>query len=199
MTGIIILAVVLLVLGAIVLIYNSLVRSKVRTDEAWSDITVQLKRRYDLIPNLVNTVQGYATHEKTVFEDVTKARTAAMGAQTVGEAAQADNQFQQALKSLFAVAENYPDLKANQGFQQLQAELVDTEDKIQAARRFYNGAARDLNIKIQSFPTNIFAGLLGFKQREFFDVDANQAAAVAEPVKVDFTKPSSNSSDSSKK
>jgi LemA protein len=199
MTGIIILAVVLLVLGAIVLIYNRLVRSKVRTDEAWSDITVQLKRRYDLIPNLVNTVQGYATHEKTVFEDVTKARTAAMGAQTVGEAAQADNQFQQALKSLFAVAENYPDLKANQGFQQLQAELVDTEDKIQAARRFYNGAARDLNIKIQSFPTNIFAGLLGFKQREFFDVDANQAAAVAEPVKVDFTKPSSNSSDSSKK
>jgi LemA protein len=162
MTGIIILAVVLLVLGAIVLIYNSLVRSKVRTDEAWSDITVQLKRRYDLIPNLVNTVQGYATHEKTVFEDVTKARTAAMGAQTVGQAAQADNQFQQALKSLFAVAENYPDLKANQGFQQLQAELVDTEDKIQAARRFYNGAARDLNIKIQSFPTNIFAGLLGF-------------------------------------
>jgi LemA protein len=199
MTGIIILAVVLLVLGAIVLIYNSLVRSKVRTDEAWSDITVQLKRRYDLIPNLVNTVQGYATHEKTVFEDVTKARTAAMGAQTVGQAAQADNQFQQALKSLFAVAENYPDLKANQGFQQLQAELVDTEDKIQAARRFYNGAARDLNIKIQSFPTNIFAGLLGFKQREFFDVDANQAAAVAEPVKVDFSKSTSSSSDSSKK
>jgi LemA protein len=199
MTGIIILAVVLLVLGAIVLIYNSLVRSKVRTDEAWSDITVQLKRRYDLIPNLVNTVQGYATHEKTVFEDVTKARTAAMGAQTVGQASQADNQFQQALKSLFAVAENYPDLKANQGFQQLQAELVDTEDKIQAARRFYNGAARDLNIKIQSFPTNIFAGLLGFKQREFFDVDANQAAAVAEPVKVDFSKSTSSSSDSSKK
>jgi LemA protein len=199
MTGIIILAVVLLVLGAIVLIYNSLVRSKVRTDEAWSDITVQLKRRYDLIPNLVNTVQGYATHEKTVFEDVTKARTAAMGAQTVGQAAQADNQFQQALKSLFAVAENYPDLKANQGFQQLQAELVDTEDKIQAARRFYNGAARDLNIKIQSFPTNIFAGLLGFKQREFFDVDANQAAVVAEPVKVDFSKSTSSSSDSSKK
>jgi LemA protein len=200
MTGIIILAVVLILLAAIVFIYNSLVRAKVRTDEAWSDITVQLKRRYDLIPNLVNTVQGYATHEKTVFEDVTKARTAAMGAQTVGEAAQADNQFQQALKSLFAVSENYPDLKANQGFQQLQAELVDTEDKIQAARRFYNGAARDLNIKIQSFPTNIFAGVLGFKIREFFDVDANQSAAVAEPVKVDFPgNASSNSSDSSKK
>jgi LemA protein len=180
----------------VVFIYNSLVRSKVRTDEAWSDITVQLKRRYDLIPNLVNTVAGYAKHEKTVFEDVTKARADALGAQTVGQAAAADNQFQQALKSLFAVAEAYPDLKANQGFQQLQAELVDTEDKIQAARRFYNGAARDLNIKIQSFPTNIFAGVLGFKTREFFDVDANQSAAVAEPVKVDFN---SGSSDSSKK
>jgi LemA protein len=173
-----------------------LVRAKVRTDEAWSDITVQLKRRYDLIPNLVNTVQGYAKHEKTVFEEVTKARTQALGAQTVGQAAAADNQFQQALKSLFAVAENYPDLKANQGFQQLQAELVDTEDKIQAARRFYNGAARDLNIKIQTFPTNIFAGVLGFRTREFFDVDANQADEVKEPVKVDFN---STSSDSSKK
>jgi LemA protein len=179
-----------------VFIYNSLVRAKVRTDEAWSDITVQLKRRYDLIPNLVNTVQGYAKHEKTVFEEVTKARTEAMGAHTVGEAAQADNTFTGALKSLFAVAENYPDLKANQGFQQLQAELVDTEDKIQAARRFYNGAARDLNIKIQSFPTNIFAGAMGFKIREFFDVDANQTAQVKEPVKVDFN---SDSSDSSKK
>jgi LemA protein len=186
MNGLIILAIIIVLLVIVVFIYNSLVRSKVRTDEAWSDITVQLKRRYDLIPNLVNTVQGYAKHEKTVFEDVTKARTEALGAQTVGQAAQADNQFQQALKSLFAVAEAYPDLKANQGFQQLQAELVDTEDKIQAARRFYNGAARDLNIKIQSFPTNLFAGVLGFKIREFFDVDANQAAAVKEPVKVDF-------------
>jgi LemA protein len=196
MNGIIILAVVVVLLAIIVFIYNSLVRAKVRTDEAWSDITVQLKRRYDLIPNLVNTVQGYAKHEKSVFEEVTKARADALGAQTVGQAAQADNQFQQALKSLFAVAEAYPDLKANQGFQQLQGELVDTEDKIQAARRFYNGAARDLNIKIQSFPTNIFAGALGFKVREFFDVDANQSAAVKEPVKVDFN---SNSSDSSKK
>jgi LemA protein len=196
MNGIVILAIILVLLAIIVFIYNSLVRAKVRTDEAWSDITVQLKRRYDLIPNLVNTVQGYAKHEKTVLEEVTKARTDALGAHTVGEAAAADNQFQQALKSLFAVAENYPDLKANQGFQQLQAELVDTEDKIQAARRFYNGAARDLNIKIQTFPTNLFAGVLGFKVREFFDVDANQSAAVNEPVKVDFN---SNSSDSSKK
>jgi LemA protein len=159
----------------------------VRVDEAWSDITVQLKRRYDLIPNLVNTVKGYASHEKTVFENVTEARAQALNAQTVKEAAKADNQFQAALKSLFAVAENYPDLKANQGFQQLQAELVDTEDKIQAARRFYNGAARDLNVKIQTFPTNIFAGLMGFKVRDFFDVSASEAAAVNEPVKVDFS------------
>jgi LemA protein len=204
MNGIIILAIIIALLAGIVFIYNSLVRAKVRTDEAWSDITVQLKRRYDLIPNLVNTVQGYAKHEKTVFEEVTKARTQALGAQTVGQAAAADNQFQQALKSLFAVAENYPDLKANQGFQQLQAELVDTEDKIQAARRFYNGAARDLNIKIQTFPTNLFAGVLGFRIREFFDVEANQQEAVKEPVKVDFANTTakakaSDSSDSSKK
>jgi LemA protein len=183
--------ILLIVLGLIVLfviyIYNSLVRAKVRTDEAWSDITVQLKRRYDLIPNLVNTVKGYAKHEKTVFEDVTEARAQALNAQTVSEAAKADNQFQAALKSLFAVAEAYPDLKANQSFQQLQAELVDTEDKIQASRRFYNGAARDLNVKIQTFPTNIFAGMLGFKTRDFFDVDAGETEAVGKPVGVDFS------------
>jgi len=171
----------------VVFIYNGLVRAKVRVDEAWSDISVQLKRRYDLIPNLVNTVKGYAAHEKTVFEEVTEARANALSAQTVTEAAKADNQFQAALKSLFAVAEAYPDLKANQSFQQLQAELVDTEDKIQAARRFYNGAARDLNVKIQTFPTNIFAGLLGFKQRDFFEVDAAETAAVNQPVNVDFS------------
>jgi LemA protein len=183
--------IVLIILAAlaliVVFIYNGLVRAKVRVDEAWSDISVQLKRRYDLIPNLVNTVKGYAAHEKSVFEDVTEARAKALSATTVTEAAQADNQFQTALKSLFAVAEAYPDLKANQSFQQLQAELVDTEDKIQAARRFYNGAARDLNVKIQTFPTNIFAGLLGFKQRDFFEVDAGEAAAVAQPVNVDFS------------
>jgi LemA protein len=184
----VIVLIVLAVLALIaVFIYNGLVRAKVRTDEAWSDITVQLKRRYDLIPNLVNTVQGYAKHEKTVFEDVTEARANALNAQTVAEAAKADNQFQTALKSLFAVAEAYPDLKANQGFQQLQAELVDTEDKIQAARRFYNGAARDLNVKIQTFPTNIFAGMMGFKKRDFFDVDEGEASAVNQPVKVDFS------------
>src|SRR3954470_449859 len=173
--------VVVAVVALIALVYNSLIRAKVRTDEAWSDITVQLKRRYDLIPNLVNTVKGYASHEKTVFEDVTEARAQALGAQSVSEVAKADNQFQAALKSLFAVAEAYPDLKANQSFQQLQAELVDTEDKIQAARRFYNGAARDLNTKIQTFPTNVFAGMLGFKARDFFDVDAGEAAAVNKP------------------
>lgn len=184
----------LIILGAIglllvigVFIYNGLVKAKVRTDEAWSDINVQLKRRYDLIPNLINTVKGYAKHEKTVFEEVTEARAQALSAQSVTEVAQADNQFQAALKSLFAVTEAYPDLKANESFQQLQAELVDTEDKIQAARRFYNGAARDLNIKIQSFPTNLIAGMLGFKTRDFFEVDEAEAAIVSKPVDVDFS------------
>jgi LemA protein len=186
-TSVIVLIVIAVLALLVVFIYNGLVRAKVRVDEAWSDISVQLKRRYDLIPNLVNTVKGYAKHEKTVFEDVTQARANALNAQTVPEAAKADNQFQTALKSLFAVAEAYPDLKANQGFQQLQAELVDTEDKIQAARRFYNGAARDLNVKIQTFPTNIFAGMMGFKLREFFEVDAGEAAAVSQPVSVDFS------------
>jgi LemA protein len=182
--------IVLIILGAVTLIaaliYNGLVRTKIRTDEAWSDISVQLKRRYDLIPNLVETVKGYATHEKTVLEDVTKARAQALSAQTVKEAAQADNQFQTALKSLFAVAEAYPQLRASENFQKLQDEVTDTEDKIQAARRFYNGAARDLNIKIQSFPTNLLAGMMGFKQRDFFEVDEDEASAVNQPVKVDF-------------
>lgn len=186
------LVIILIIIGVLALIvglmYNGLIRLKFRTDEAWSDIAVQLKRRYDLIPNLINTVKGYASHEKTVFEDVTKARTAALGAQTVGEAAKADNQFQTALKSLFAVAEAYPTLRASENFQQLSTELTDTEDKIQAARRFYNGSARDLNIRIQSFPTNILAGMMGFKLREFFEVNAAEQAAVADPVKVDFSK-----------
>src|SRR3989344_3636004 len=161
----IIVALAFIVLG-IVFIYNNLVRAKVRVDEAWSDITVQLKRRADLIPNLVSTVKGYATHEKTVFEDVTKARAETLSAQGPAQAAKAENQFQAALKSLFAVAEAYPDLKASDNFKELQAELVDTEDKIQASRRFYNGSARDLNTKIKVFPTNIFAGMMGFKERE---------------------------------
>lgn len=170
----------------LIAMYNSLVRSKVRTDEAWSDITVQLKRRYDLIPNLVNAVKGYAKHEKSVFEEVTKARANALSAQGVEETAKAENQFQQALKSLFAVSENYPDLKANDNFKHLQEELVDTEDKIQAARRFYNGSARDLNIKIKTFPTSIFAGMMGFTIREFFEVEEGEAAAVQKPTEVAF-------------
>lgn len=180
----------LLILGAIVLflivIYNSLVRSNVRVDEAWSDITVQLKRRADLIPNLIETVKGYAKHEKGVFEEVTKARSAILGAQTVQETEQADNMFSKALKSLFAVAENYPDLKANENFKHLQEELVDTEDKIQASRRFYNGSARDLNIKVKTFPTNLFAGMLGFKEREFFELEEAEATAAAKPTAVKF-------------
>lgn len=186
MTTWIIIGAVAIIVIALVAIYNGLVRAKVRTDEAWSDITVQLKRRYDLIPNLVNTVKGYATHEKSVLENVTEARANALKAQSVADTAKTDNQFQEALKSLFAVAENYPDLKANQGFQQLQGEIVDTEDKIQAARRFYNGATRDLNTKIQTFPTNLFATLMGFKMREFFEVEGQESAAIQDAVKVDF-------------
>lgn len=171
---------------AIIFIYNGLVRANVRVDEAWSDIKVQLKRRADLIPNLVETVKGYAKQEKEVFENVTKARSAILGAQGVQETAEADNMFTGAMKSLFAVAEAYPQLKSNENFAQLQAELTDTEDKIQAARRFYNGSARDLNIKVQTFPTNIFAGMLGFKKREFFELDEAEAAKVEKPVDVKF-------------
>jgi LemA protein len=182
----IILAIVV-VLGLFLWItYNGLVKLKIRVDEAWSDITVQLKRRLDLIPNLVNSVKGYAAHESGVFEKVTEARANALNAQGKGvkETAAAENQFEGALKSLFAVAESYPDLKANQNFLQLQQELVDTEDKIQASRRFYNGGVRDLNTKIQVFPNNIFAGMLGFRQREFFEVE--DMASVEKPVDVQF-------------
>lgn len=164
--------------------YNGLVTLKVRVDEAWSDITVQLKRRLDLIPNLVNSVKGYAAHESSVFEKVTEARANALNAQGVKETAAAENQFEGALKSLFAVAESYPDLKASENFIQLQQELVDTEDKIQASRRFYNAGVRDLNTKIQIFPNNVFAGMLGFKQREFFEVE--DMATAEKPVEVKF-------------
>ena len=163
-------------------IYNGLVTLKNRVDEAWSDIDVQLKRRYDLIPNLINTVKGYASHEKELFEKVTEARTAAMGAQTPAQKEQAENMLSGTLKSLFAVSENYPDLKANQNFLELQRELTDTEDKIQASRRFYNGNVRDFNIKIETFPSNIIAGMLNFTKREFFAADE----AEKENVKVQF-------------
>lgn len=167
--------------------YNRLVTSNVRVDEAWSDITVQLKRRFDLIPNIVNAVKGYAKHEKDVFENVTKTRAAVMNAADQGDvqkAAQAENMFSAALKSLFAVAENYPDLKASDNFKHLQEELVDTEDKIQASRRFYNGAVRDLNTKILQFPTNLIAGMFGFKNRVFFEVE--DRAVVEETPNVSF-------------
>jgi len=187
MIWIIIAVVVVVLVVALVAMYNGLVRLNVRADEAWSDITVQLKRRYDLIPNLVNTVKGYATHEKTVFEDVTAARANALNAQTVPEQAKAENQFQQTLKSLFAVAENYPELKANENFKALQDELVDTEDKIQAARRFYNSVVRDFNTKRKVFPTNVFANMLGFKaDKDFFELDDAETAAVQTPVEVKF-------------
>jgi LemA protein len=182
---VIVVVVLLVIIGGAM--YNGLVRLNVQSDEAWSDITVQLKRRADLIPNLVNTVKGYATHEKSVFEDVTAARANLLSAQGPAETAKAEGDFQQTMKSLFAVAEAYPDLKASQNFQELQAELTDTEDKIQASRRFYNGVVRDFNTKRKVFPTSVFAGMLGFKQdKEFFELDAADTAAAAEPVNVQF-------------
>jgi LemA protein len=164
--------------------YNSLVTLGVRVDEAWSDITVQLKRRADLIPNLIETVKGYATHERGVFEDVTRARAETLSAGTPAEASAAEDHMQAALKGVFAVAEASPQLQASQNFLQLQSELVDTEDKIQASRRFYNGGVRELNTKIKVFPNNLFAKGLGFSEREFFEV--NEPAAIAEPPRVQF-------------
>jgi len=179
----ILIGVIVLLIFWLIAIYNSLVKLRNRTDEAWSDIDVQLKRRYNLIPNLVESVKGYAKHERELFENVTKARTAAMGAQEPGDKAQKENMLTGALKSLFAVAESYPDLKANQNFLELQKELSDTENKIQAARRFYNGNVRDFNIKIETFPNNLVAGTLSFKKRDFFELEEE---AAKEPVKVEF-------------
>jgi LemA protein len=189
MVWIIVAVVVVLLVVIFGAMYNGLVRLNVRAQEAWSDITVQLKRRLDLIPNLVNTVQGYATHEKTVFEEVTKARSNAMNAQGQGvqATAQAENMFEETLKSLFAVAEAYPQLKADANFKALQDELVDTEDKIQAARRFYNGVVRDFNTKRTVFPTNIFANMLGFKSdKQFFELEESEMAQASKPVEVRF-------------
>lgn len=164
--------------------YNSLVSLNVRVDEAWSDITVQLKRRADLIPNLIESVKGYAAHERAVFENVTRARAETLSAQGPADASAAENHMQQALKSIFAVAEAYPQLQASQNYLQLQGELVDTEDKIQASRRFYNGGVRELNTKIKVFPNHLIAKNLGFSEREFFEVTDN--AAIAEPPRVQF-------------
>jgi LemA protein len=178
------LVIVALVVIGFIAIYNKFVRLRTRSDEAWADIDVQLKRRYDLIPNLVETVKAYATHEREAFENVTRARSAAMGAGSIEEHAQAENMLTGALKSLFAVAEAYPDLKANQNFLELQRELSDTENKIQAARRFYNTNVRDLNIAVETFPSNVVAGMFNFTKREFFDLEENSVER--EPVKVSF-------------
>src|ERR1700720_910589 len=177
------LVVVLVVIGVVLIsMYNGLVQLKIRCDSAWSDIDVQLKRRHDMIPNLVETVKGYAAHEKGTFENIAKFRSQAMQASSPGDKAVAENQLTGALKSLFAVAENYPELKASEEFTQLQGSLSQTEDGIQNARRYYNAVVRDLTTKIQSFPTNILAGMFGFQQRQFFEV----AAADREPVAVKF-------------
>ncbi len=173
----------LIVIG-LILIYNGLVGAKNRAQEAWADVDVQLKRRYDLIPNLLESVKGYMAHEAGVFEKVAEIRVQAMSAAGPAKA-EAEDQLSGALKSLFAVSENYPQLKASENFLELQGELTDTEDKIQAARRFFNGSVRDFNIRIQSFPTNIIAGLFGFKQMEFF---GNLSETEQEPVEVGFLK-----------
>ncbi|MBI2984274.1 MAG: LemA family protein [Candidatus Kerfeldbacteria bacterium] len=175
----IVLVLLLWLIGA----YNGLIRLRNQTDEAWSDIDVQLKRRYDLIPNLVETIKGYASHERQLFERVTSARAAAISAQGPRAKGEADVGLTGALKSLFAVAEAYPQLKANENFAKLQDELSDTENKVQAARRFYNGNVRDFNTRAQQFPTNMIAGMLGFKPREFFELEQE---AAKEPVAVKF-------------
>jgi len=180
---IVILAVVAVLFVWLILNYNRLVAFKNRTKEAWADIDVQLKRRYDLIPNLMETVKGYAAHEKQVLENVTAARSAAMDAKTPEEKIEKENALSQTLKSLFAVAENYPDLKASANFLELQRELSDTENKIQAARRFYNGNVRDFNIAIESFPSNVVAAIFGFKQMKLFEIAAE---AEREAPKVSF-------------
>ncbi len=168
-------AVIIVIVVYVIAAYNSIVTLRNRVKEAWADIDVQLKRRHDLIPNLVEVVKGYATHEKDIFENVAEARTRAMGAQSGQDKAEAENALSQTLKSLFAVAEAYPELKASTNFLELQRELTDAEDKIQAARRFYNANVRDFNTKIQVFPTNIFAQIFGFTLEQLFEIaDASE-------------------------
>ena len=168
----------------IVGLYNSLIRLKNKCQEAWSDIDTQLKRRYDLIPNLVETVKGYAKHEEGTLEKVVQARNAAMNAKTLPEKEQAENMITGALKTIFALAENYPDLKANQNFLELQNTLTEIEEHIQLSRRYYNATVRDFNTKIEVFPNNLIAGPFGFQKREFFEVDGEEER---KNVKVDFT------------
>ena len=184
--SLIILAVIAVIAIAIIAMYNGLIRLKNRVQEAWSDIDVQLKRRYDLIPNLIETVKGYAAHEQGTLQKVVEARNVAMQAQAGGDLKkqlEAENVLSSTLKSIFALSENYPDLKANQNFLELQRELSDTENKIQASRRFYNGNVRDFNTKLEVFPTNIMAGMLGFKAREFFEIGEERER---ENIKVKF-------------
>ena len=179
-----ILAIIAIVLIYFAISYNGFIRLINRAKEAWADIDVQLKRRYDLIPNLVSTVKGYATHESSAFEKVTEARAAAMSAKTPAEHSKAEGILGGAITGIFGIAEAYPELKANVNFLELQKELSDTENKIQAARRFYNGNVRDLNTKVESFPSNIIAGMFSFKPMEFFELEENSAAK--EPVEVKF-------------
>lgn len=171
------------VIGYLVTVYNGLVKLKVLVEEAWSGIDVQLKRRYDLIPNLVETVKGYAKHEKKLFEKVTELRTSAMQAKSIEEKGKLEGELTNSLKTLFAVAENYPELKANENFLKLQDELSVIEEEVQSSRRYYNGAVRDFNTKLQVFPTNMIAGMMGFKAREFFEATEEERKT----VKVDFS------------
>ena len=185
--AIVIVAVVVLIIAMIVGIYNSLVKLDERVNEAWSDITVQLKYRADLIPNVVETVKGYAKHEKETFQMVTEARSASMGAKTVKQAAEAEKEMQGALGRIFALAEAYPELKANENFVKLQSQLQDVEDKIQAARRFYNAGAKDLNTKIKTFPTNVVNNMIGhYKKRDYFEVDEAEKAKIKDAPEVKF-------------
>jgi LemA protein len=183
---IVVLVILVVILLAIWASYNGLVKTNERVEEAWSDITVQLKRRADLIPNLVETVKGYAKHETEAIKQVSEARAKMMGARSVAQTAEADKSFMGALSRIMAVSESYPELKADKNFQQLSQELTDTEDKIQAARRFYNAGVKDFNIKVKVFPTNIFAKNLGFKERDYYEVDEAEAKALQTAPSVSF-------------
>ena len=185
--AIVVIVAILLIAGVVIGAYNGLVKLDERVNEAWSDITVQLKYRADLIPNVVETVKGYAKHEKETFQMVTEARTAAMGAKTVKQAAEAEKEMQSALGRIFAIAEAYPELKANENFVKLQEQLQDVEDKIQAARRFYNAGAKELNTKIKTFPTNLINNFVGhFKKREYFEVEEAEKARIKDAPEVKF-------------
>lgn len=185
--AIVVVAVIVIIIAIIIGAYNSLVKLDERVNEAWSDITVQLKYRADLIPNVVETVKGYAKHEKETFQMVTEARSAVMGAKTVKQAAEAEKEMQGALGRIFAIAEAYPELKANTNFVKLQEQLQDVEDKIQAARRFYNAGAKELNTKIKTFPTNIINNMVGhFKRRDYFEVEEAEKAKIEKAPEVKF-------------